>query len=244
MAERCLAYNSAKDKHMTFTTILESRIWPAAWQIFVRFYAMLFLPLLAWGVSDLRTFFSHPVRVTFAVIVLLQALIGAWLVYIMPPQPKYEHPIDLTHWQIDMYHVVFLLAAYGDRRNILAWTENLPVRWIGLGIYLVGMALSVWATCTWIDHLRQETGRVQSDPALLFDGPFKYIRHPGYLCLIIYCLGFSLAFRSWAGLALLIPLAAGFMYRIRNEERDLAGQHKQVWPLRRRTSKRLFPFLY
>jgi protein-S-isoprenylcysteine O-methyltransferase Ste14 len=226
------------------TKILESRSWPAAWQVFVRLYAMLFLPLLAWGVNDLRNFFSHPARMTFAIIVLLQALIGAWLVYIMPPQPEQEHPSDLAHWQIDMYHVIFLLAAFGDRRNILAWTENLPVRWSGLGVYVIGVALSVWAARTWIEHLRRETGRTPIDSALLFDGPYKFIRHPGLLCLIIYCLGFSLTFRSWVGLVLLIPLTAGFIHRVKNMERDLAEQYKQVWPLRRHTSKRLFPFLY
>jgi protein-S-isoprenylcysteine O-methyltransferase Ste14 len=229
---------------MSLNKILESRIWPAAWQVFVRLYAMLFLPLLAWGVNDLRNFFSYPVRMTFAIIVLLQALTGAWLVYITPPQPKHEHPIDLTHWQIDMYHVIFILAAFGDRRNILVWTENLPVRWIGLGIYLAGVALSVWATLTWVDHLRNETGSVQVESALLGDGPYKFIRYPSLLCIIIYCLGFALAFRSWVGLVLLIPLTAGFIHRIKNMERDLAEQYKQVWSLRRHTSKRLFPFLY
>jgi protein-S-isoprenylcysteine O-methyltransferase Ste14 len=229
---------------MSLNKILESRIWPAAWQVFVRLYAMLFLPLLAWGVNDLRNFFSHPARMTFAIIVLLQALIGAWLVYITPPQPEQKHPIDLTHWQIDMYHVIFMLAAFGDRRNILAWTENLPVRWIGLGMYVVGVALSVWATLTWIEHLHKETRRIPVDSTLLFDGPYKFIRHPGLLCLIIYCLGFALTFRSWVGLVLLIPLTAGFIHRIKNMEMDLAVQYKQVWSLRRHTSKRLFPFLY
>lgn len=229
---------------MSLHKILKSRIWPAAWQIFVRFYALLILPLLAWGVDDLPGFFSNQVRMTFAIIVMLQALIGAWLVYILPPQPKHEHPIDLAHWQIDMYHVIFLVAAFGDRRNILAWAENPPVRWAGLGVYLAGAVLSVWANRTWVNHLRRETGRVQVDPALLLEGPYKFIRHPGLLCLIIYCLGFALAFRSWAGLALLIPLIAGFIHRIKNMEMDFAEQYKQVWSLRRHTSKRLFPFLY
>ncbi len=232
------------DKYMSLDTILKSRIWLAVWQVFVRFYAMLFLPLLAWGVGDLGGFFSNRVRVTFAVVVALQALIGAWLVYVTPPQPKHDHPVDLTHWQIDMYHFVFILAAYGDRRDILSWAENPSVRWAGLGIYLAGVALSVWANLAWVRHLRRETGGIQVDPALLMDGPYKFIRHPGLLCIIIYCLGFAITFRSWIGLALLIPLTAGFIHRIQNMEKDLAEQHKQVWSLRYRTSKRLFPFLY
>ena len=229
---------------MSLDKILKSRIWPAAWQVFVRFYALLILPLLAWGVDDLPGFFSNQVRMTFAVIVMVQALIGAWLVYIIPTQPNHEQPIDLAHWQIDMYHFIFILAAYGDRRAILVWAENPSVRWAGLGIYLAGAVLSVWATLTWVNHLRRETGRVQADPVLLFDGPYQFIRHPGLLCIIIYCLGFALAFRSWVGLALLIPLTAGFIHRIKNMDRDFAEQYKQVWTLRCNTSKRLFPFLY
>ena len=118
------------------------------------------------------------------------------------------------------------------------------MRWAGLGIYLAGEVLSAWATLTWVNHLRKNTGRVQVDPVLLLDGPYRFIRHPGLLCIIIYGLGFALAFRSWVGLVLLIPLTAGFIHRIKNMERDLAEQYKQVWSLRRHTSKRLFPFLY
>jgi protein-S-isoprenylcysteine O-methyltransferase Ste14 len=229
---------------MTLDHILKSRLWPAAWQVFVRTYAALLLPLLAWGMGDLSGFFANQIRTAYAIIIMLQALVGACLVYIMPPQPKHVESIDLTHWQIDMYHVVFLLAAYGDRRSVWVWEENPPLRWLGLGIYLIGAMLSVWVSLTLISRLRNTSGHTYVDPALLFDGPYKYIRHPELLCLIIYSLGFALVFRSWAGLVLLAPLTAGFIHRINNAEKDFAEQYKKIWPLRRRTSKRLFPFLY
>jgi protein-S-isoprenylcysteine O-methyltransferase Ste14 len=143
-----------------------------------------------------------------------------------------------------MYHFVFLLAAYGDRRNIWVWAENPSLRWLGVGIYLVGAMLSVWANYTWVSHLRRNTERAYVDPALLFDGPYKYIRYPSLLYLIIYSLGFAVIFRSWTGLALLAPLTAGFIHRANNMERDFAEQYKKNWPLRRNTSKRIFPFLY
>lgn len=229
---------------MLLNKIIKSRVWPAIWQIFVLIYAFFLLPLLGWGMNDLSGFFSNQARSAFAMIVLMQALLGAWLVNIAPPQPKREPHIDMTHWQIDMYHVIFILAAYGDRRMVLAWAENMPLRWVGLGIYLVGVALSLWANLTWINHLRNGVEGAQVHPVLLFNGPYKYIRHPGLLCLVIYSLGFALAFRSWVGLVLLIPLIAGFTHRIKNMELDFAEQYKQLWPLRRHTSKRLFPFLY
>ena len=48
------------------------------------------------------------------------------------------------------------------------------------------------------------------------------------------------------GLALvLLPvLAAGILHRIDNLDRVFAERYKQVWPLRRHTSKRILPFLY
>lgn len=224
--------------------MLISRIWSAIWQFFVRLYAFLLLPLLAWGVDDLASFFSNQIRTTFAILVILQALLGAWLAGSMPPRPNGEHPPDFTHWQIDMYHFIFILAAYGDRRNVLTWAENPAVQWTGLGIYLAGVLISYWATFTVISHLRHEETLVHVEPALLEDGPYKFIRHPGLLCLIIYSLGFALAFRSWTGLVLLIPLIAGFMHRIKNTEKDLAERYTQFWAVRRHTSNRLFPFLY
>jgi protein-S-isoprenylcysteine O-methyltransferase Ste14 len=205
---------------------------------------LLLLPLLAWGLDDLGGFLSNQTRIAFALAVVAHALTSAWLVYIAPPTPKQEKPIDLTHWQIDMYHFVFLLAAYGDRRNVWVWAENPSLRWLGLGIYLVGALLAVWTSYTWVNHLRRDTEHVYIDPALLFECPYKYIRHPILLYLIIYCMGFALAFRSWVGLALLIPLTAGFIHRINNMERDYAEQYTRLWSMRCHTSKRIFPFLY
>lgn len=229
---------------MSLNKILKSRFWPSAWRFFVIIYALLILPLIGWGVDELSGFFFNQIRMTFGFIVMLQAFIGAWLVFITPPQPKHEQPVDIAHWQIDMYHVIFIVAAYGDRRNILVWAENPPLQWLGLGIYLTGVALSVWANRTWINHLLRHPERAQVDPEPIFEGPYKFIRYPGLLSIIIYCLGFSLSFRSWTGLVLLIPLTAGFIHRIKTLERDSSEQYKPDRHLRNRASKRLFPFLY
>ena len=40
---------------MTLDKILKSRIWPALWHLFARTFALLGLPLLAWGVDALIT---------------------------------------------------------------------------------------------------------------------------------------------------------------------------------------------
>ena len=229
---------------MIFQKILKSRFWPAANQMFSTCFIYLGLTLLVWGLNDFTGFIANPVRASFVVVVLVQAGILAWLVYITPPHPEHEHHFDLARWHAYMFETIFVLAAFGDRRNVLAWQENMPLRWLGLIIYLIGMGVVMWANITWVNHLRREGPRAVAHPVLLFDGPFAKIRFPTMLGMAIYCLGFVLMFRSWIGLALMLPLIGGIINRINNMEKVFAIEYKKNWPLRRHTSKRLIPHLY
>ena len=229
---------------MALKDIFKSRVWPALWELFSRSFILMGLPLLAWGLDDLPGFFSNPVRVSYVFIVAIQALIHAWMIYIAPPQPRHDHRFDIARWHAYMFETIFVLAAFSDRRNSVTWNENPALRWLGLGIYLIGAALSVWANFTWVNHLRSAGEHAFDDPVLLFDGPFKWIRYPAMLSLIFYCLGFAIAYRSWIGLWLMLPLMGGIVNRINNFERIYADQYKKVWPLRRHASKRIIPFLY
>jgi len=224
--------------------ILKSKFWPVAGQFLSASWILLGLPLVAWGPRDLNGFLSNPVRTGFAAIVIAQALVSSWMAYKTPPHAEHEHRFDLARWHSYMFETIFVLAAFGDRRNILTWDENPPLRWAGLGIYLIGVSLSVWANITWVNHLRREGERAFDNAVLLFEGPFKLIRYPSLLYLAFYCLGFAIMFRSWIGLALMIPLMGGIINRINNLEKIFAEQYKKIWALRRLNSKRFIPYLY
>ena len=180
----------------------------------------------------------------FSLIVLAQSLINAALAYVAPLEPKHEHHFDLARWHSFMFEAIFVLAAFGDRRNVLTWSENIPLRWAGLGIYLIGLALSIWTNGTWVKHLQRKGRRAFENPVLLFEGPFKRIRYPSMVYLVFYCLGFAILFRSWIGLVLIVPLIGGIINRINNMEKIFEVQYKNIWPLRRHTSKRMIPYLY
>jgi len=227
-----------------FERFFKSRYWSALSQFLYTSLVVLGLAFLAWGLDDMPAFFSNPARTVFALIVLAQSLINAALAYVTPLEPKHQHHLDLARWHSFMFETIFVLAAFGDRRNILAWNENLPLRWAGLGIYLIGFSLSIWANLTWIKHLQREGPRAFDNPVLLFEGPFKRIRYPSMVYLIFYCLGFAILFRSWVGLILIIPLIGGIINRINNVEKIFEVQYKKIWPLRRHTSKRIIPYVY
>lgn len=227
-----------------FERFFKSRYWSALSQFLHTSLVVLGLTFLAWGLDDIPAFFSNQTRTVFALIVLAQSLINAALAYITPLEPKHEHHFDLARWHSFMFETIFVLAAFGDRRNVLAWNENLPLRWAGLGIYLIGFSLSIWANLTWIKHLQREGKRAFDNPVLLFEGPFKRIRYPSMVYLIFYCVGFAILFRSWVGLVLIVPLIGGIINRINNVEKVFEVQYKKIWPLRRHTSKRIIPYLY
>ena len=97
---------------------------------------MLGLPLIAWGLADLAGFFSNPVRVAIAMIVLVLALAQAWMVYVTPKQPNEanaEARSTRLKWHSTLFEIILILAAFGDRRDILTWNENQLLRWVGLG---------------------------------------------------------------------------------------------------------------
>jgi protein-S-isoprenylcysteine O-methyltransferase Ste14 len=187
---------------------------------------------------------AEPARLSFAALAILQALTHAVLVYLSPRQPASEKQLDRAAWHALLFELSFILAAFGDRRNQLTWNAQPGLRWVGLGIYLLGAILSISANLTWLQHLRQNPQGNPGDPIFLTSGVYKIIRHPTQLSLILYCLGFSIAFRSWAGLSLLILLLPAILNHIHIQEKQFAQQYRLTWPARKRSSKRLLPFIY
>lgn len=230
---------------MSLTKIFKNKVWLAFWQFLFRCFIAIGLPLLGWGLDDLAGFFSSPVRVSFVIVVTAQALINAWLLNRAPPPPPPPNQrFEPYHSFFDVVEMIYFLAAFGDRRDILSGNASLALGWLGLGIYLCGSSLSTWANFTWADHLRREGKRAYDNPVLLREGPFRWIRYPGLLCLVFYGLGAALIFHSWLGLVLVIVLIGTVGRRANNLERDYAEQYQKLWPERCRTSKRLIPFVY
>jgi protein-S-isoprenylcysteine O-methyltransferase Ste14 len=228
---------------MSIAKVFESKLWQAVWQFLFRAFIMIGLPLLGWGLDDLAGFFASPVRVCFVVVATAQGAINAWLVYRMPPLSS-EEPFEPFHAHFDIVEMIFFLAAFNARRSFMTWNVDWALGWLGLGIYLIGSGLSSWTNFTWVSHLRHEGERACSDPVLLREGPFRWIRYPGLLCLGLYSLGFAIMFQSWLGLVLMIPLMIIFARRINILERANAERYPKVWLERCQTSRRIIPFVY
>ena len=182
------------------------KVWLAVWRFFVRLFIMAGLPLLAWGLDDLAGFFANPVRAGFVILGGLLALALATLVYLTPSRPEPESPARPAHLHADLFELIFILSAYGDRRAVLVWEENLALRWAGLAIFALGVTVSIWANAVWVASLSKDPTQAHADSARLKGGPYRWISHPALLALLLYSLGAALIFRSWVGLVILVPL--------------------------------------
>lgn len=229
---------------MSIDDFFNSKPWQAVWQAFARTFIMLGLPLLAWGMDDMAGFFSNPVRAGLALVAVTQALFHAWLVLRIPERPEREQQHDLEHWHFSLLELLFIVAAFGDRRNILTWSEIPTLRWVGLGVYLLAVICSTWANLTWVNHLREKADAAYNNPVLLSKGPFQWVRYPTLFVIIFYGLGFALAYRSWVGLIFMIPLIGIIIRRMNLWEEENAIRYPKVWALRCQSSKRIIPFLF
>src|SRR5206468_3067801 len=71
------------------------------------------------------------------------------------------------------------------------------------------------------------------------------LRHPSYTGSLIAFLGLGVSLGNWVGLvALFLPILAGFLYRIRVEERALVESLGEEYVEYSRATKRLLPGLY
>jgi protein-S-isoprenylcysteine O-methyltransferase Ste14 len=223
--------------------ILKSRIWIAAWSVFGRAFVMLGLALLGWGLDDAMGFFANPARAGIAVIAVMLAVQAGIQIYRVPLSAK-GAPHDEEHWHYSLLEIAFILSAYGDRRDVLTWNENPTLRWIGVGIYFLGFMYAAWANITWVNHLRREGEHAHEHSALLPAGPFAWTRYPVMTSLLCYHAGFTLAFRSWIGVAFILPIVYIVIRRMNLWDRTYAARYPKEWRLREQNSRRMIPFLY
>ncbi len=133
-----------------------------------------------------------------------------------------------------------LLIFSGSSKASLA----LPLAMTGCLLAVAGVALvlrsraelgAAWSFLPKTDH---STGLVTT-------GPYRLVRHPIYLGLILLALGQALAFSSWfAGLIVLVGIVPTFAWRAGAEETLLSRNFGERYVLYRRQTKLIIPYLF
>jgi methyltransferase len=112
------------------------------------------------------------------------------------------------------------LAGAGLEPLLRGGVAPAPLYWTGLGLFLAGEMLRVWcirSLGTWWN------ARARVDPGLriVSSGPYRWIRHPNYLGVLLELVGLPLAGGAWITLFLLGPAHALVLRRRMRGEDEL-----------------------
>ena len=115
--------------------------------------------------------------------------------------------------------------------------------WAGVALGLVGLALRLWSVLT-LRERYTKTLLTHESHAVARDGPYRWVRHPGYLGSLL-----SLGGVAWASgnsivfLGSMLALVAAYSYRIRVEDEMLVAAFGEGYASYRRDVGALLPRL-
>ena len=134
------------------------------------------------------------------------------------------------------------LPAYTDRVDVLTFGGE-GIRWLGVALYTIGGVLRL-APVFVLGRRFSGLVAIQPEHRLVTDGLYRVIRHPSYLGLFVFLLGWALAFRSGVGVILAVLSLVVLLARIDSEERLLGETFGAEYDAYRARTWRLLPYLY
>jgi protein-S-isoprenylcysteine O-methyltransferase Ste14 len=126
-------------------------------------------------------------------------------------------------WGLAIYIALPLVASLDAR---FGWTRDPGLAWHLAGAILLAasFALSAWAMLA--NAFFSTAVAIQSDRGhtVCNTGPYRFVRHPGYVGFIVQSLAMSLLFGSWWSLVPAIAAAALMILRTALEDRMLQAE--------------------
>lgn len=116
-----------------------------------------------------------------------------------------------------------------------------PLRALGLVGIAAGMAMMAW--CMVVNTFFAKVVRIQKERGhrVIDSGPYRYVRHPGYVAWLVLWLSFNLALGSWLGVAASFLVNAVMVVRTSLEDRFLTEHLPGYDEYASRVRSRLLP---
>ena len=168
------------------------------------------------------------------------------------------------------FWMYWLAAAFSMKRGRVPWARELRIRalivalaivllrfgvfrghglntdpWragLGLVLFALGLGFAIWARV----HIGRNWGTPMSqknEPELVTSGPYHLIRHPIYSAVLLAGVGTAVAL-SWLWLIAVALAGVYFVYSATVEERNMAKQFPETYPVYRRSTKMFVPFVF
>jgi protein-S-isoprenylcysteine O-methyltransferase Ste14 len=115
------------------------------------------------------------------------------------------------------------------------------VFWIGILIICLGLFLRYWSIHL-LGKYFSTTVELEDSQKIIQKGPYKWIRHPSYSGIILFCIGYGLAVQNWLSLIIAISLPTiALLYRIKIEEETLVKGIGTEYEVYQKKTKKLIP---
>jgi protein-S-isoprenylcysteine O-methyltransferase Ste14 len=168
------------------------------------------------------------------------------------------------------FWLYWLVAAFSTKRGRAPWSRELRIRalivvivillirlgifrghglntdpWragVGLSLFALGLGFAIWARL----HIGRNWGipmTQKDEPELVTSGPYHLVRHPIYSGILVAGAGTAVAL-SWLWLIAVALAGIYFVYSATVEERYLTEQFPDVYPVYKRSTKMLLPFIF
>jgi protein-S-isoprenylcysteine O-methyltransferase Ste14 len=115
----------------------------------------------------------------------------------------------------------FAIAIVAGLDERWGWTGTVSMSWHVAGIIfsVIGWAFFLWAMAS--NPFFSESVRIQENHKVAQRGPYRLVRHPGYLGNLIGCIGQPLLFGSWWAFVPALSTIIAFVIRTALEDRTL-----------------------
>ena len=115
---------------------------------------------------------------------------------------------------------------------------------IGLAIAWAGIGLRWWSFRT-LGRYFTFTVMTSADQPVVTTGPYRFVRHPSYVGILLVLSGIGVTYHNWLSLAALVLLPLiGFVHRIHVEEEALSATLGDAYTSYASGRKRLIPFVW
>jgi protein-S-isoprenylcysteine O-methyltransferase len=115
---------------------------------------------------------------------------------------------------------------------------------LGVAIFAAGLVLRWWAIVR-LGRFFTVDVAIAVDHRVVDTGPYRWVRHPAYLGVLLAFFGLGICIGNWVSLAVLtLPILGAFLRRIAVEEAALTAALGEDYRAYARRTRRLLPFLY
>ena len=173
----------------------------------------------------------------------------AWLGYWAWSSVHVKRTVARQSWTSRLALVgAVLLGVFGLPLISGEWIQTLlitPTGWsagVGSSLCIAGLALSIWSRRT-LGQNWSAMVTLKERHELIQSGPYRFVRHPIYTCVLTMALGTALMSGRVHGFMVLTMLLGAFLVKMRREERLLEQHFGTSYADYKKTSRALVPFI-